>query len=206
MPTAAERPKLNLQKRTKPLEEQASTSTQSSIFGGAKPVDTAAKERAIEQKKQHEAKAAREESRQERQSEQRSSRSTSGNEKAKPDMKSWRDTAQPGGTSNDKEQDEDARTASRRDSSDRAEADDNDDGWQEAGPKKVSTRGAGRGGASHDRRDNRGPRSNGGRQEESNAPGRGGSSSDRSAGKTQPRPAPVVKEERKVYETFPEHF
>ena len=44
-----ERPVLNLQKRTKPLDESQPTST-SSIFGGAKPVDTAAKQREIEER------------------------------------------------------------------------------------------------------------------------------------------------------------
>ena len=43
-----ERPKLQLAKRSAPVE--AAPSTNSSIFGGAKPVDTAAKEREIEEK------------------------------------------------------------------------------------------------------------------------------------------------------------
>lgn len=57
------RQKLNLQPRTKPLEEVAAPqppagvdnppvtgSTSASIFGGAKPVDTAAREREIEER------------------------------------------------------------------------------------------------------------------------------------------------------------
>jgi len=44
-----ERPKLNLQPRTKPIESPEVIAA-SSIFGGAKPVDTAARERAIEEK------------------------------------------------------------------------------------------------------------------------------------------------------------
>lgn len=49
--TARERPRLNLQPRTKPVEKVPSEATrQSSIFGSAKPVDTAAKEREIEEK------------------------------------------------------------------------------------------------------------------------------------------------------------
>ncbi|XP_019624903.1 PREDICTED: eukaryotic translation initiation factor 4B-like [Branchiostoma belcheri] len=49
----AERPKLQLAKRTKPVENTpppAQAKSQSSIFGAAKPVDTAAKEREIEEK------------------------------------------------------------------------------------------------------------------------------------------------------------
>ncbi|XP_076456234.1 eukaryotic translation initiation factor 4B-like isoform X2 [Babylonia areolata] len=46
-----ERPRLNLQPRTKPVEPPtAEESRKSSIFGSAKPVDTAAKEREIEEK------------------------------------------------------------------------------------------------------------------------------------------------------------
>ena len=45
------RPRLNLQKRTKPKEDAYAPS--SSIFGGAKPVDTAARERQIEEKLRH---------------------------------------------------------------------------------------------------------------------------------------------------------
>ena len=45
------RPRLHLQKRTKPVETSASEPTKaSSIFGAAKPVDTAAREREIEAK------------------------------------------------------------------------------------------------------------------------------------------------------------
>lgn len=47
-----ERPKLQLQKRTAPVEPAAASSASSSIFGGAKPVDTAKKEREIEEKLQ----------------------------------------------------------------------------------------------------------------------------------------------------------
>ena len=45
-----ERPRLKLAPRTKPIEKAATTQpqSQSSIFGGAKPVDTAAREREIE--------------------------------------------------------------------------------------------------------------------------------------------------------------
>ncbi|XP_066300821.1 eukaryotic translation initiation factor 4B-like isoform X3 [Branchiostoma lanceolatum] len=49
----AERPKLQLAKRTKPVESApppAQAKSSSNIFGGAKPVDTAAKEREIEEK------------------------------------------------------------------------------------------------------------------------------------------------------------
>ncbi|KAK2146253.1 hypothetical protein LSH36_622g01000 [Paralvinella palmiformis] len=46
-----ERPKLNLQKRSKPIEEAGKPSERSSsIFGNAKPVDTAAREREIEER------------------------------------------------------------------------------------------------------------------------------------------------------------
>ena len=45
-----ERPKLNLQPRTKPIESPEVAESAASIFGGAKPVDTAARERAIEEK------------------------------------------------------------------------------------------------------------------------------------------------------------
>lgn len=47
---AKERPKLQLKPRSVPLENNAETSGRSSIFGGAKPVDTAAKEKEIEEK------------------------------------------------------------------------------------------------------------------------------------------------------------
>ena len=46
-----ERPRLHLQPRSKPVEENKDESVSgSSVFGGAKPVDTAAKEREIEEK------------------------------------------------------------------------------------------------------------------------------------------------------------
>ena len=46
-----ERKKLVLAKRTQPVEKDTSeTRAASSIFGGAKPVDTAAKEREIEER------------------------------------------------------------------------------------------------------------------------------------------------------------
>lgn len=51
-----ERPRLNLKPRTKPSEENAPSEkpperkTSSNIFGNAKPVDTAAKEREIEER------------------------------------------------------------------------------------------------------------------------------------------------------------
>lgn len=47
---AAERPRLKLQPRTKSTEAASEISRPSSIFGEAKPVDTAAKEREIEEK------------------------------------------------------------------------------------------------------------------------------------------------------------
>ena len=59
---AKERPKMMLQKRTVPVEESAvaapvakteaaaSSASSASIFGGARPVDTAARERAIEER------------------------------------------------------------------------------------------------------------------------------------------------------------
>lgn len=47
---AAERPRLKLQPRTKSTEAAPEVSRPSSIFGEAKPVDTAAKEREIEEK------------------------------------------------------------------------------------------------------------------------------------------------------------
>jgi len=47
-----ERPRLKLQPRSKPLEETGQVSGSSAIFGGAKPVDTAARERQIEEKLQ----------------------------------------------------------------------------------------------------------------------------------------------------------
>jgi len=49
--TPKERPRLQLQKRTAPVEP-APASASSAIFGGAKPVDTAKKEREIEEKLQ----------------------------------------------------------------------------------------------------------------------------------------------------------
>ena len=57
--TARERPRLNLQPRSKPAEKvekaekpkpSSEVSRQTSIFGSAKPVDTASKEREIEEK------------------------------------------------------------------------------------------------------------------------------------------------------------
>uniref|UniRef100_H2Y944 RRM domain-containing protein n=3 Tax=Ciona savignyi TaxID=51511 RepID=H2Y944_CIOSA len=45
-----ERPKLNLKPREKPLDTAAATTRSSSIFGAAKPVDTAARERMVEEK------------------------------------------------------------------------------------------------------------------------------------------------------------
>lgn len=59
-----ERPKLNLQPRTKPLEIQEPGTT-SSIFGGARPVDTAARERMIEEKLKAQAEAAKVEAKEE---------------------------------------------------------------------------------------------------------------------------------------------
>ena len=47
--TPKERPRLQLQKRTAPVEP---ASASSAIFGGAKPVDTAKKEQEIEEKLQ----------------------------------------------------------------------------------------------------------------------------------------------------------
>jgi translation initiation factor 4B len=52
----AERPRLNLQPRTKPVENEgkknadAPQEKKASIFGAAKPVDTATKEREIEER------------------------------------------------------------------------------------------------------------------------------------------------------------
>jgi translation initiation factor 4B len=47
-----ERPKLKLQPRTRPIEDagQNTGGAAASIFGGAKPVDTAAREREIEER------------------------------------------------------------------------------------------------------------------------------------------------------------
>lgn len=45
-----ERPKLKLQPRTKPIENATQEVSNSAIFGGAKPVDTASREREIEEK------------------------------------------------------------------------------------------------------------------------------------------------------------
>jgi len=48
-----ERPRLKLQPRTKPIEEagkMTDSGAGASIFGGAKPVDTAAREREIEER------------------------------------------------------------------------------------------------------------------------------------------------------------
>lgn len=45
-----ERPKLQLQPRTLPVEQSSSTAPASSIFGSAKPVNTAAREREIEER------------------------------------------------------------------------------------------------------------------------------------------------------------
>ena len=51
----SERPRLNLQKRTKPIDDDSSkTEKTASIFGNAKPVDTAAREREIEDRLQRE--------------------------------------------------------------------------------------------------------------------------------------------------------
>ena len=47
---ASERPRLNLQKRTKPVETAAPAIESSSIVGGVNPVDTAKRERQIEKK------------------------------------------------------------------------------------------------------------------------------------------------------------
>ena len=47
-----ERPKLQLAKRSVPVEPTGAESTNSAIFGGAKPVDTTRKEREIEEKLQ----------------------------------------------------------------------------------------------------------------------------------------------------------
>lgn len=56
------RPKLQLQPRSKPLEGSTnqSTAASSAIFGGAKPVDTASKEREIEERLAREREAERE--------------------------------------------------------------------------------------------------------------------------------------------------
>lgn len=48
--TPKERPKLKLQPRSKPIESETQEVSNSAIFGGAKPVDTAAREREIEEK------------------------------------------------------------------------------------------------------------------------------------------------------------
>merc|ERR1711975_66204 len=45
-----ERPRLALAPRSKPIEDSEGGSSQSSIFGGAKPVDTVKKEKEIEEK------------------------------------------------------------------------------------------------------------------------------------------------------------
>ena len=51
VPSVRERPKLQLQPRTKPVEDKKDEAVSgSSVFGGAKPVDTASKERQIEEK------------------------------------------------------------------------------------------------------------------------------------------------------------
>ena len=52
-PEPAERPRLNLKPRSKPIEEAGSAdrSSSSAIFGAAKPVDTAAREREIEERR-----------------------------------------------------------------------------------------------------------------------------------------------------------
>ena len=47
--TAKERPRLQIQPRSKPAEKSGGE-TSSSIFGGAKPVDTAQREREIEER------------------------------------------------------------------------------------------------------------------------------------------------------------
>ncbi|KAL4968353.1 translation initiation factor 4B [Aspergillus stella-maris] len=54
-PAPASRPRLNLQKRTVPeavASPTASTDSKSSIFGGAKPIDTATREKEVEQRRQ----------------------------------------------------------------------------------------------------------------------------------------------------------
>ncbi|KKK19136.1 translation initiation factor 4B, partial [Aspergillus ochraceoroseus] len=48
----ATRPRLNLQKRTVTESPAAGTETKSSIFGGAKPIDTAAREKEVEERRQ----------------------------------------------------------------------------------------------------------------------------------------------------------
>lgn len=45
-----ERPKVVIKPRTIPVEESSAVATQSAIFGGAKPVNTAVREREIEEK------------------------------------------------------------------------------------------------------------------------------------------------------------
>jgi len=49
-----ERPKLNLAPRSKPVEEEGGDGAQSSIFGGAKPVDTLKREKEMEERLQKE--------------------------------------------------------------------------------------------------------------------------------------------------------
>ena len=79
-----ERPRLQLQPRTKPVEERKEEpTTGSSVFGGAKPVDTAAKEREIEeklarQKLEDEAKLKQEKEKRERRERDEWPRGTSG--------------------------------------------------------------------------------------------------------------------------------
>jgi translation initiation factor 4B len=48
--TMTERPKITIAPRSVPIEDASSAAVQSSIFGGAKPVNTAAKEREIEER------------------------------------------------------------------------------------------------------------------------------------------------------------
>ena len=56
-----ERPKVVLAPRTIPVEETGANAAQSSIFGGAKPVNTAAREREIEERLKEKEKAAEKE-------------------------------------------------------------------------------------------------------------------------------------------------
>ncbi|KAL2819158.1 hypothetical protein BJX63DRAFT_29116 [Aspergillus granulosus] len=51
-PAPATRPKLNLQKRTVTETSTSTSESKSSIFGGAKPIDTATREKEVEQRRQ----------------------------------------------------------------------------------------------------------------------------------------------------------
>lgn len=87
----ATRPKLNLQKRTVPdavLSPAAATESKASPFGGAKPIDSAAREREVEERRQlahRQKKDVDEKSKAEKAEKQRQAKEQAKSEKTAPD-------------------------------------------------------------------------------------------------------------------------